>query len=126
MERQGDIFLQRLFDRFAERESVPIDTFDSLSFPEDHGSSNPKRVAMLKPTGLQKALLELGVQMDLGQVETLFVSMDLDNNVGLEFEEFRREVQVATSPANKYIILTYLQNLLIPIQQLPTDCKVDP
>jgi hypothetical protein len=95
LERQGHDFLQRLFDRFAERESVPGDT-----------------AAMLKPIGLQKALLELGMQMDVSQVDGLFVSMDLDENGGLDFEEFKRAIQQPATPLEQWVAMLPINGML--------------
>jgi hypothetical protein len=53
----------------------------------------PKCRAFVRSDGLQAALLELGVPMKRDKAEELMVVMDLDENGGLDFEEFKRAVQ---------------------------------
>ena len=79
---------------------------------------------MLKPTGLQKVLQELGVQMDFGQVEKLFVSKDLDDNGGLDFEEFKRAVQQPATPLEQWVAALPINGVLarsVPIRDGPGD-----
>ncbi len=111
LERQGHDFMQRVFNQYAELESVPVDTADSLSFPVGDGAKS-KLVAMLKPSGLQKALQELGVQMDSDAVGKLFVSMDLDENGGLDFEEFKRAVQQPVTPLEQWVAMLPINGML--------------
>jgi hypothetical protein len=120
LERQGHDFLQRLFNQFAELVSMPGDT----SLLEGLGNSKSKIKAMLKPTGLQKALLELGVQMDYGQVEKLFASNDLDDKGGLDFEEFKRAVLQPATPLEQWVAMLPINGMLarsFPIRDGPGD-----
>jgi hypothetical protein len=116
LERQGHGFLQRMFNQYvdtAELESVPVDAADSLSlFPEDDGSTKSKRDAIMKRAGLQRALQELGVQMDADKVTKLFDSMDLDKNGGLDFEEFKRAVQQPANPLEKWVAMLPINGML--------------
>ncbi len=110
LERQGPAFLKGLFDKFAE--IVCFDTMDTLPFTEGQGSSNPHQITMLKSTGLQMALLELGVQMEFDQVEKLLVSMDLHDHGGLDFEEFKRAVQQPATPLEQWVSMLPINGML--------------
>jgi hypothetical protein len=125
LERQKQVVLKGVFDKFAEPVAI-VDTIriDSLSLPEDSDSSKPKHVALLKSTGLLKALLELGVQIELDQAEKLIVSMDIDDNGGLDFEEFKRAVQQPATPLEQWIALLPINGMLarsFPISSGPGD-----
>jgi hypothetical protein len=94
LEKQGDNFLKGVFDKFAERSTGTGD--DYFLEPPDNGSisgSTLKFKALVKTDGLQAALLELGVHLKREKVEELMTLMDLDENGGLDFEEFKRAVQ---------------------------------
>jgi hypothetical protein len=112
LERQGQGFLQRVFNQYAELENVPVDTADSHSFSEGDGNAKSKRAAMLKHAGLQKALHDLGLQMDSDAVKELFISMDLDENGGLDFEEFKRAVQQPATPLEQWLAMLPINGLL--------------
>jgi hypothetical protein len=112
LERQGHGFLQRVFNQYAELESVLVDATDSISSSEGNGSAKSKHVAMIKPAGLQKALQASGVQMDPDKVEKLFVSMDLDENGGLDFEEFKRAVQQPATPLEQWVAMLPINGML--------------
>ncbi len=126
LERQGHAFLQRVFNQYAELESVPVETAHSISFPEGNGSAKSKLVAMLKPAGLQKALQELGVPMGSDEVGKLFISMDLDENGGLDFEEFKIAVQqpAPATPLEQWVTMLPINGMLsrsFPVCGCPGD-----
>jgi hypothetical protein len=112
LDLRGNGFLQRVFDKYAEHVSVPVETADSISFPESDGSAKSKREAMLRPAGLQQALQEMGVQMDSDQVEMLLVSMDIDENGGLDFEEFKRAVHQPATPLEQWVAMLPIAGML--------------
>ena len=112
LERQGHVFQQRVFDQFSVQVDLPVDSLDSPSCPDSSSKSKYKYVKMLLPTGLQKALLEMGVQMDLDQVNKLFISMDLDDNGGLDFEEFKRAAQQPATPLEQWIAMLPINGML--------------
>ncbi len=79
--------MQGVFDKFADCSTETVDSDEPL----DNGSisgSKLKFKAFVKTDGLQAALLELGVSIQRKEVEELMVLMDLDENGGLDFEEF--------------------------------------
>jgi hypothetical protein len=112
LDRQGHSFMRRVFNQYVELESVSVDMADSISFPEGNGSAKSKRVAILKPAGLQQALQEFGVQMDSDKVRKIIVSMDLDENGGLDFEEFKRAVQQPATPLEQWVAMLPINGML--------------
>ena len=67
LKRQEHAVVKQVFDRYA-------DSVQHLIFPEQ----------------LQQALEEMGVQIKAEEVHALIQVTDMDNNGGLDFEEFQR------------------------------------
>jgi hypothetical protein len=111
LQRQEHEFLKGLFEKFAESVQM-IDISDTLVSQTSHSSSEEKQAAMLNSIGLQKALLELGVKMDADQVEKLIFSMDLDDNGGLDFEEFKRAAQQPATPLEQWVAMLPINGML--------------
>ena len=115
LDRQGDPFLKGIFDKYAERSSGAVGditanqeqsrTDDSLD-PE----IKPKCDEIVKTDGLQRALLELGVPME--KTEKLMLMMDLDENGGLDFEEFKRAVQQPPTQLEQWASMLPLAGML--------------
>jgi hypothetical protein len=89
LDRQGDLFLKGVFERFADFSSVSGAARD---VGDCSRQSKSKCKASIRTNGLQNALLELGVHMEMEKVEALMDVMDLDENGCLDFEEFKRAV----------------------------------
>jgi hypothetical protein len=128
LERQGDLFFKRVFDKFAERcigtigdnilESERPSMDDSILEPDS------KNKSFVRTDGLQRALLELGVQMKREKVEELIVAMDLDENGGLDFEEFKRAVQQPPTQLEQWASMLPLAGMLarsLPVSAGPGD-----
>ena len=82
LDKREDTFLRNVFDQFSQI------------------SSSCGTVSLIRTVdGLQRALLELGAPMETVKVEELMAPMDLDENGGLDFEEFKRAV--AAQPATQ-------------------------
>jgi hypothetical protein len=91
LERQGETSFKSVFAKFAV-DSHPI--IEEWNF--DDGSisvAQPNLEPCIRADGLQAALLELGVHVDSSKVDEVMLMMDLDENGGLDFEEFKRAVQ---------------------------------
>jgi hypothetical protein len=125
LERQGDSFLRGVFDKFAERSTRTGD--DDFLDPHDNGSisgSTLKFKALVKTDGLQAALLELGVHLKREKVEELMTLMDLNENGGLDFEEFQRAVQQQPTDLEQWASMLPLAGMLarsLPVSDGPGD-----
>jgi hypothetical protein len=125
LERQGDNFLKGVFDKFAERSTRTGD--DEFLEPPDNGSisgSTLKFKALVKTDGLQAALLELGVHLKREKVEELMTLMDLNENGGLDFEEFQRAVQQQPTELEQWAGMLPLAGMLarsLPVSGGPGD-----
>ena len=62
--------------------------------------------------GLQRALLELDAPMERVKVEELMVVMDLDENGGLDFEEFKRAVAQPATQLEQWASMLPLAGIL--------------
>ena len=113
LDRQGDDFLMRVFYKFAERSSDPAAIHESAC--RDDAPVHDSRFdgeALIRTDGLQSALLELGVPMHRNKVEDLMVEMDLDENGGLDLEEFKRAVQQSPTQLEQWASMLPLAGLL--------------
>jgi hypothetical protein len=114
MHWQENDFLKKIFERFALSaqcsESV---SSEASSLPATKRSKVTHEAnGMLDATGLQKALLELGVTMESDQVKKLHVSMDVDENGGLDFEEFKRAIQQPATPLELWVAMLPIHGML--------------
>ena len=113
LDRQGDSFLKGIFDKYAESCSgdtnvpEPSPTGDRLDL-----KIKPTIEEIIKTDGLQHALLELGVQMEKGKADELMLMMDLDENGGLDFEEFKRAVQQPPTQLEQWASMLPLSGML--------------
>ncbi len=100
LDKQADSFLKEVFDKFADSsdgtfvEAIKEHTCTSTCTEDDLVSgSKSKFKGLMSTDGLQGALRELGAPVERQKVKELMVLMDLDENGGLDFEEFKRAVQ---------------------------------
>ena len=105
LEKQGDSVLKKLFTRYATKTSAHSE-------------------ALIKAGGLQNALSELGVTMELNKVETLMERMDLDENGGLDYEEFKRAAIQPPTQLEQWASMLPIAGLLarsLPVSAGPGD-----
>ena len=107
--------MKEVFDKFAEH--FPETKSDDLFTPPctDNSSireSKLKFKALVRTEGLQAALLELGTPMKGDTVHELMAMMDLEENGGLNFEEFKRAVQPPPTQLEQWASMLPLAGLL--------------
>jgi hypothetical protein len=115
LDRQGDDVLKKVFDKFAELEISPANETIHKSASKDDGAMSESKLtheAFIRTDGLQNALLELGVPMEKEKVKDLMVAMDLDENGGLDFEEFKRAVQQPPTQLEQWASMLPLAGML--------------
>jgi hypothetical protein len=93
LDRQGDSFLKTVFDKFADSSSSTATEAINEDLCDFVRGCKSRIERFVSIDVLQGALLELGVYVEWQKVEELIVLMDLDENSGLDFEEFKRALQ---------------------------------
>jgi hypothetical protein len=117
LDRQGHSFFKGVFEKFADIE-ISMGTAGDTAFDHsymDYSSmsvSKSKVKALIRTDGLKDALLELGVQMKREKVEALMAVMDLDENGGLDFDEFKRAVQQPLTQLEQWASMLPLAGVL--------------
>ncbi len=98
-------------------QKVPVELLVIRLFKSNHIQTidpeiKPKFEKIVKTDGLQHALLELGAPMAKETAYTLMVMMDLDQNGGLDFEEFKLAVQQPPTQLEQWASMLPLAGIL--------------
>ena len=121
---QGDPFLKIVFDKYAESSSGTVGGSTVQEHPRTDDGLDPeinsKFEKIVKTEGLQRALLELGAPMAKNKADELMLMMDLDENGGLDFEEFKRGVQQPPTQLEQWASMLPLAGMLA--RSLPVCC----
>ncbi len=114
LDRQGDYFLKRVSDKYAKISNGTSDAILEPPCADDSSLSETKSksILLIRTDGLKDALLELGVPVERDQVEELMLIMDLDENGGLDFEEFKLAVQQPPTQLEQWASMLPLAGML--------------
>jgi hypothetical protein len=95
----------KLCEDTAQPESTSSD-------PDDTSSNRNMDSLVVFPAELQSALSDLGMQIDLVEAAVIVSSMDLDENGGMDFEEFRRAVERPPTQLEQWAATLQLPGML--------------